>query len=233
MNNQDPQQENKPGFKPAKNPFMSALGLGTKKETDNQPAVPQNKEVVVGNKATTLMGNTAEQKAGNLDIPEPENKVPEEILYQWQAPEFSYTHKPTGWYLAIFAFFIGLCVLAFFFISSDIQKYITIGLLVVMAIATSVWAVRKPKVLSYTVTNYGVVVDNKHYSFDDFRAFYQYMDYNQLSIDLVPGKRFGTLVSVPLATPESDEILETISHMIPEIQHSEDVMDRIVRRLRF
>jgi hypothetical protein len=228
----DNEEKDKPNFKPAGNPFLAAVGLGAKKEEPSQQQAV-SKDVIVGDKPTTLVGTTAEQKTGNLNVPEPEQKVPEETLYEWQAPEFSYTQKPAGWYLAIFAFFIGLCVLAFFFISSPWQKYTTIGLLVVMAIATSVWANRKPKVSNYTVTNYGIMVDQKKYAFDDFRAFYEYMDYSQHSIDFVPGKRFGTLVSLPLATPAADEIVETVSHMVPEIEHKEDFLDKIIRRLRF
>ena len=232
MDNQEQNdQANKPAFKPAKNPFLSAVGLGTKQP--EEPPKQQTREVAVGNKATTLVGTSAEDKAPITKAEQPQASVPEETLYQWQAPEFSYTHKPLGWYVGIFGFFAVLVVLAFFFLNTSFQKWITIGLLVVMAVATSVWASRKPKVLSYEVTNYGIAVNNKKYNFDDFRAFYEYMDYNQHSIDLVPGKRFGTLVSLPLATPEADDIIETIAHMVPEIEHNEDIIDRLVRRLRF
>lgn len=233
MDNQEPQQDENMSNGRVKKSLLSAIGLNSKKANDNLVDEPQNKTVVVGDREATLVGNTAEQKSIKLDVPAPENKVPEEILYQWQAPEFSYTHKPVGWYLAIAFFFVGLCVLALIFLGSNIQKIITITLLAVMAVATSVWANRKPKILDYTVTNYGLTVDKKNYSFDDFRAFYRYMDYSQPTIDMVPGKRYGTLVSMPLATPESDEIVETIAHMIPEIEHHEDIMDKIVRRLRF
>ena len=230
----DDQKDNKPGFKPAKNPFLSGLGLGGgSKQTEQSPPEPETKEVVVGNTQATLVGKPAGQKTDNFQVGEPENKVPEQILYQWQAPEFAYTQKPIGWYLAVLAFFAGLCVLAFFFIGSNLQKYVTIGLLAVMAVAAVVWASRRPKVLSYVVSNYGITINAKKYNFDDFRAFYQYMDYNQASIDLVPSKRFGTMVSMPLATPEADEIVETIAYMVPEVEHQEDVVDRIVRRLRF
>lgn len=181
---------------------------------------------------SNLVGVRADTKRqSDNDIPE--QKEPEEILYEWQAPEFAYTHKPAGWYAAVVAFFAGLIVLAFFFVAGDIQKWTTIGLLAVMAVAVSIWANRKPAVLQYRITTYGLEVGKRKHLFDDFRAFYEYMDYNQPSIDLVPGKRFGTLVSLPLATNEADQIEETISHMIPKIEHSEDIIDKLFRRLRF
>ena len=112
-------QQNKPSFQPAKNPFLNAIGMSSQKQ-QQVAEEPKNKDVVVGNKDTTLVGSTAEQKSAATSLPEPEQKIPEETLYEWQAPEFAYTQKPVGWYLAIFAFFVGLAVVAFFFINSDI-----------------------------------------------------------------------------------------------------------------
>jgi hypothetical protein len=59
------------------------------------------------------------------------------------------------------------------------------------------------------------------------------MDYNQPTLDLVPSKRFGTLVSLPLATQDANEIEATLSQMVPVIEHKEDIADKIFRRLRF
>ena len=231
MDNQDQNdQAEKPAFKPARNPFLSAVGLGSQKPENPQQ---EAKDVVVGNKPATLVGTTAESKAPGANTPPTKKNVPEETMYEWQAPEFAFTQKPFGWYLGIIAFFLGLSALAYFLIDGLFQKILTIALLVIMAAATSVWAGRKPRVMNYKVTNYGVSLNDKKLTFDDFRAFYVYMDYNQESVALLPAKRFGTLVSMPLATPESEDILEVISHMVPEIEHSEDIIDKLVRRLRF
>jgi hypothetical protein len=232
MDNQDQnEQADKPAFKPAKNPFLSAVGIGTK-QTD-EPPQQQTKEVVVGNKSTTMVGALAQDKSPESETAKSKKNVPEEIMYDWQAPEFAFTQKPFGWYLGIFAFFLGLSTLAFFFIDGLFQKILTIALLVIMAVATAVWAGRRPRVLNFKVTNYGISLDEKKFSYDDFRAFYVFMDYNQESIALLPAKRFGTLISLPLTTPEAEDILETISHMVPETEHNEDIIDKLVRRLRF
>jgi hypothetical protein len=209
----DPKEDNNSassGFKPASNPFVQN----------------NTKDVQVGHKETTLVGEKAENKKDSEKTEAP--KVPEEVLFQWQAPEFAYTSKPFGWYLGIFAVFAGLIGLAIW-----LQQWVSIVLLAVMAIAISVWANRKPKVLIYKITNYGVNVESKKYLFDDFRAFYEYSDYNQPTIDLVPVKRFGTLVSLPLATPDAEEVKQTIAHMVPKIEHHEDIADKLFRRMRF
>jgi hypothetical protein len=38
---------------------------------------------------------------------------------------------------------------------------------------------------------------------------------------------------MPLATPDANEIKSTISQMVPIIEHNEDMIDKLFRRLRF
>ncbi len=216
----DDQPNNQPE---KKNGLVARLGLSSKEEAP----LPQNTTVSIGDKSTTLVGATTASKGGH-QAEEEEQKVPEEVLYEWQAPEFSFTQKPIGWFIGMVGVFIALAALAAWF-----QQWLTIGLLAVMTVSIGVWANRRPRVLIYRITNYGIIIDKKKYLFDDFRAYYEYMDYNQPSIDLVPGKRFGTLVSLPLATPEADNIEQTIAHMVPKMEHNEDMIDKLFRRLRF
>ena len=216
MDDQNNQSEKKSGL-------AARLGFGKK---EDQP-LPENTSVSIGSRSTTLVGSTTATKGGH-QAEEEEQKVPEEVLFEWQAPEFTFTQKPIGWFVGMVAVFLVLAGLAVWF-----RQWLTIGLLAVMVISVGVWANRRPRVLSYRITNYGIMIDQRKYLFDDFRAYYEYMDYNQPSIDLVPGKRFGTLVSLPLATPDADSIEQTIAHMVPKIEHNEDMIDKLFRRLRF
>lgn len=187
----------------------------------------ESTEVNVANRQTTLVGKSALNKGEHTAQDKQEN-VPEEIIFSWQAPEFVYTQKPVMWFVGIMSFFVLLAGLGVF-----LSQWIGSALSIVMGSALLVWANRKPKIFTYSITNYGVIVGDKNYKYDDFRAFYEYMDYNQRTIDLVPAKRFGTLVSLPLATPEADDIEKVISQMAPKVEHNEDIADKIFRRLRF
>lgn len=208
--------------------LVAGLGLGLGKASKDTP-LPENTSISIGNKATTLVGSTSATKKTQTDKdPDTAPKVPEETLFQWQAPEFVFTQKPAGWFVGMALIFLTLSGLAVYF-----QQWLSAVLLLIMAVAIGVWANRKPRLLQYQLTNYGIIIDKRKYLFDDFRAYYTYLDYNQPSIDLVPGKRFGTLVSLPLATPEADEIEQIIAHMVPKIEHQEDLADKLFRRLRF
>lgn len=216
MDNKPTNEDNQPSFRPASNPFMAG------QEAIQDQQVPDKQQ-------SNLVGTKAQDKE---DHQEQEVVIPEETLFQWQAPEFVYTQKPFGWFVGIFFFFAGMIALSVW-LQNGYSMWVTIALLSIMAVSISVWAGRRPKILIYKITNYGVEVEDRKYLYDDFRAFYEYKDYNQPTLDLVPAKRFGTLVSIPLATPDSDEIKATISQMVPVVEHNEDIIDKLFRRLRF
>lgn len=154
--------------------------------------------------------------------------VAEQFLLSWQAPEFVQTHKPIGWYLGFVFFFLVLIGLAIW-----TQQYLTVGLFAVMAVALLMYANRPPRVLNYQVSNYGVYVGDKKYLFDNFDSYYEANDYGQTVIELVPNKRFGTLVSLPPAEHHLEELEHTLSQMLPKVENKEDLVDKVFRKLRF
>lgn len=208
---------------PKKKSGLNYLGFGNKKDKP-RAYVPQTTEAVINGRPTILVGHVPEQENGVQQQP----TIPEEVLFSWRAPEFVYTKKPAGWYIglgAIVLVLVGLAVWA--------QQWIAIVLLLVMGVGVAIWANRKPRELEYKLSNYGVYVDQKRYLFENFRGFYTFMDYNQKTLDLIPGKNIGTLVSLPLVGMESEVVEETIARMVPKIDHHEDAIDKLFRKLRF
>lgn len=168
------------------------------------------------------------QKKKEPHVEKPKPNVAETVLLQWSAPEFVQTHKPAGWYILFGLFFLVLIAIAVF-----TKQYITVGLFMVMGVAIVVYANREPRVLSYRISNYGISVGEKKYLFDDFDSYYEANDYGQTVIELVPNKRFGTLVSLPPAEHHLQQIEDTLGKMLPKTSNREDFVDKIFRKLRF
>lgn len=217
------------------------------------PVMPAAAEVIPEVGGVELVGKTADQKPDSGMLPEQPKKgvlksffspgskktadtpvvesipkVAEQRILDWQAQEFVQTHKPAGWYLGFGAFFVVLIVLAIF-----TRQYITVGLFALMGVALFIYANRPPRTLHYELTNYGVKVGEKKYLFDDFASYYQTSDYGQPVLELVPNKRFGTLVSLPPAEHQMDELQDALSQMLPKVDNKEDVVDKLFRALRF
>ena len=244
MDNPPDNQSQGGGFRPAPNPFEKATDQPYV-DTPAQPPLHDGVELV-GKRAedkpaaqgadaqpakkrnpfSLLFGGTKKPQTTNNATPKP--NVPEQILLSWQAPEFVQTHKPAGWYVGIVLFFGVLIALAIV-----THQYITVGLFALMGIVLVMYSNRPPRVLEYHISNYGVMVGDKKYLFDDFSSYYEISDYGQPLLELVPNKRFGTLVSLPPKTDEVEQVEQTLGQMLPKTESRQDYIDKLFRYLRF
>lgn len=152
----------------------------------------------------------------------------ETTLMSWNAPEFTFTNKPAGWYVLLALFFMAMIGIAIF-----TQQYLTIGLLVLMCISLVIYAQRKPRTLNYTITTHGVYVGEKSYHFDSFSSFYEISDYGQRVFELVPSKQLGTLVSLPIQEGEERAVEGLLGSVLPKVPPRNDLIDRLLRAMRF
>jgi len=153
----------------------------------------------------------------------------ETTLLSWNAPEFTFTNKPAGWYFLLILFFVALSGLAIY-----TKQYLTIILFALMATALIIYARRKPRMLNYSITTHAVHVGEKAYPFDNFSSFYEVSDYGQRVLELVPAKQFGTLVSLPIQDQNQETTAEELlGSVLPKVPARNDLIDRLLRTLRF
>lgn len=173
------------------------------------------------------MQNFDEDDEG-ADEDDAQQAAAETTLMSWNAPEFTFTNKPAGWYVLLALFFMAMIGLAIY-----TQQYLTIGLLVLMCISLIIYAQRKPRTLNYTITTHGVYVGEKSYPFDSFSSFYEISDYGQRVFELVPSKQLGTLVSLPIQEGEERTIEGLLGSVLPKVPPRNDLIDRLLRAMRF
>lgn len=152
----------------------------------------------------------------------------EATLLTWNAPEFTFVNKPGGWFAILALFFVIMIAIAVW-----TKQWLSIGLFALMGVALGIYANRKPRTLNYTITTHGVYVGDKAYPFDSFSAFYEVSDYGQRVFELVPAKRFGTLISLPVSEDHEDSLESLIGTVLPKTPARNDVIDRFFRYLRF
>ncbi len=217
-------------------------------ETAFNPSIPGVNQTASTN-GVELVGKTADQKLAKpvekkrslfsryLGIgnkkredkdSQPDPNIPEQFLMRWSAPEFVQTHKPVGWYIGFGMFFIVLIAVALF-----TKQYLTVGLFVVMGVAVLIYANRPPRILQYQISNYGVYVGDKKYLFDSLDVYYETNDYGQTVLELVPNTRFGTLVSLPPAEHQLEQLEQTLGQMLPKVENRDNFVDTLFRKLRF
>ncbi len=147
----------------------------------------------------------------------------------WQASEFVHHEKSGMWFLALLGATIVLLIIDIFLIKSW-----TFGaLIIVMAVSAFVVARRPPRTLTYTLTPHGIRIDDKAFTFHDFRAFGVVQEAAFYSLRLVPNKRFMPMVSVFFPTEIGEQIVDAIGLSLPMEQLELDMIDKVVEKIRF
>lgn len=147
----------------------------------------------------------------------------------WEASEYIHHEKDKLWFLGMLAVVVALVALSVFLI----QSLTFTTLIVVMAASVIVYARRPPRTLSYTLSSNELQVDEKTYNISDFRAFGIMQDGPLYSIVLIPIKRFMPSVNVYFPQDQGEKIVDVLGDTIPMETVKPDVIDKIVKKLRF
>ncbi|MEO5690751.1 MAG: hypothetical protein ABIQ64_01035 [Candidatus Saccharimonadales bacterium] len=147
----------------------------------------------------------------------------------WEASESIHHEKDRLWFMAILAGGAILALISIFLIQS-----ITFTILiVVMVIALFVLAKRPPRVLRYQLDDRGITINEKSYSFHDFKAFGVVQDGPFYYVSLIPLKRFMPGIDVYFPEEYGEDIVDILGEFIPMKTIEHDFLDKITKQLRF
>lgn len=180
--------------------------------------------------ATSVSNNSSEPET-NLDYSETIDKTP---LLTWQAAEFTkHNHSPL-WYLgAAAATVVIILVLILLPGSFGFQEWLSAVVVILMIVAFVLYARRNPRDLEYALTETGILIGGKHYSYSDFHAFAVLPYHGQMSIELDPLKRFMPRISLPASEQNLQQIEEVLSTRLPKSERKPDPIDKLTHYLKF
>lgn len=146
----------------------------------------------------------------------------------WQAHEYVHHEKNAVWFIVF-----GLVTLSLMAIAIFVIKDLSFAILVpVMAAALLVYTYRPPRLLDYTLSKHGLHVNDRLYSFNEFKGFRVVHDGQEYSIMLVPTKRFKLGVSVYFPEDAGEAIVDMLGARLPMEDFHLDLVDKITRKLR-
>ncbi len=90
-----------------------------------------------------------------------------------------------------------------------------------------------PRTLHYTVSSQGIKIDEKIYGYHDFKAFGILEEGPLYSIVLLPVKRFMPSVNIYFPREYGEEIVDHLGGVLPMEDLQLDMIDTLVRKLRF
>lgn len=147
----------------------------------------------------------------------------------WQASEFIHHEKDGAWFLVLLAVAAVLLAVDIFVVKSW-----TFGvLIVVMALAVVIVGRRPPRTLNYSLSSQSLQIDDKAFSFHDFRAFGIIQEGALYSVRLIPNKRFMPMVSLYFPAEQGEQIVDLLGSVLPMEHIERDPIDKIVEKIRF
>ena len=155
------------------------------------------------------------------------NPIASKPVFSWQSPEFIRYEKNWKWFLTIFgiaAFFAGI----FYW-----QKQLSgAAMVVVAAVVLAILSEMKPKNVKCAIYREGVVVDDKVYTFGQFKSFaVGGRDLPKMRFQLAG--RFAGQVVMPMQGQNVEQIILFVSKFLPETNEGGDLVDTINSIFRF
>jgi len=218
----NPTDWQQPKEQPSQAPY-AANSLEAPQPADTQPVVTLTPEAPEAAAVPSQPAPGAEPPAEEVQPEQPEQQP-----VHWQAHEYIHHEKGAGWFLGFGIVVIVLIAVAIFFIQS-----VTFAILIpVMAAALIVYSHRPPRVIDYTLSQQGLHINDRLYSFGEFKSFGVIHDGQEYSVMLVPTKRFRVGVSVYFPEEAGEAIVDMLGARLPMQELHLDIIDRIIRKLR-
>ncbi|NTU69653.1 hypothetical protein HGB13_02385 [bacterium] len=180
--------------------------------------------VIKEEKMEVLMPEPAQEEQNEMDPALEDNAI-----YSWDAPEFLYHEKSALWHVFVYTSIAALTLLMVF-----LKQWFSIPVFLLIGVLVFQYAEVKPKHISVTITNLGIVVGDKFFPFSEIKSFW--VLYNpplkQLNFELT--KRFSPVISVLIEGTDPVIIKDLLApHIIEDDTRTEDLVDRVIRFIRF
>ena len=147
----------------------------------------------------------------------------------WTASEFIAHDKSVGWYLGLAIGTIAFSVLIFL-VTRDVVSVVVI---VVAAIVFGAYGARQPRQLQYAIDQAGVTIGAKRYTYDQFKSFSVVPEGGFSSISFMPLKRLSPITTIYYAPEDENKIMAVLSGCLPYQEPRRDLVDNLMRRIRF
>lgn len=155
-------------------------------------------------------------------------------VIEWEAPEYIHHDKSNAWFVG-FGFIVVAAVAAIYLLTNEwgLDDWLLVVLVLIMATAVVVYANRRPGILQYSLDREGLQVGEFFYPLQTFRSFSFIEEANSIGVELMPLGRFRPPLSIYFSEQIGEEILNLLSDFLPHEERQIDIVDRLVKKLRF
>ncbi len=146
----------------------------------------------------------------------------------WKAPEFVHYTKDIYWFLGL-----GLGSLFLVGFAVWMRNWFMVAAFVLASIALVIVSRRKPEVVDHEITEEGIKVGNRFYSFSKLKSFWIIKTSPFPTLNFEPTRKISPVITLQLGKVDLDQIRQFLGRYLPEQEgRGEDIFDKITRILK-
>lgn len=190
---------------------------------------PQNDPDQDSENYSSQYGSVTEDTSAYWNNPEQPAYEPTLEPIQWSTAEFIEHEKSSSWYLM----FGGSTILIAAFVLLITEEWLATAVILVVAATAAFFASRPAQTRKYEINEDGIKVDNRLFSFEDFKSFSVVEEGDKDSIWLKPMKKFVPFTIIYFEPKDEEQIIMALSAFLPHEARELDKLDQLTRKLRF
>lgn len=146
----------------------------------------------------------------------------------WNTVEYLHTEKNSDWY-----WIVGIVTVSIAIISIILNNVIFAILIIVSSFTLSLFASKRPEIIEVGIDNLGITVNGKRHAYKEIESFWiETRDYNPRLL-LKSKKVFMPFIVLLIDDVEHEDVHRIISKYLPEEEHSEPLLEKILLYLGF
>ncbi len=146
----------------------------------------------------------------------------------WETIEYLHREKTADWY-----WIVSIVTLSIALISIILNNIIFAILIIVASFTLSLLSSQKPKIIKAEVNNIGVLINKTLYPYKELDSFWvETRDHND-RILLKSKKILMPLISVFIDDVDPEEVRELLAEHLPEEEHREPFLEKLLKYLGF
>jgi hypothetical protein len=150
-------------------------------------------------------------------------------VFYWETTDFQNKKKTGNWFTSLF-----LVALVRFAAFLWMRLWLAAAVVIAAAFAMYSQSRSSGSKRSYAIYSQGVTIDNRVYTFDQFKSFWVFPYEQRIILRFEQVKRFSLPVEMPLDEKNVEQIRLFLSKHLPEEEgRGEDITDTINRWIKF
>ncbi|HEY4508803.1 MAG TPA: hypothetical protein VJC13_00785 [Candidatus Paceibacterota bacterium] len=144
-------------------------------------------------------------------------------MISWKTIEYLHQEKTSDWY-----WIVGIVTVSIALVSVILNNLIFAILILVASFTLSLFASRRPEIIQIDIDDKGVTIGKNHYKYADLESFWIETREHIPKVLLKSKKTFMPFIVIFIEDIGPDEIHEVLSQHLPEEEHTEPFLEKLL-----